>query len=203
VNVAGASPARQLPRGGFIRYFAGWLPAAQAQALGDWLRACVHWEQAELQLFGRAVREPRVSAWFSEHDYTYSGRTLRAQPFPAPIEELRARLARELEQPFNSVLVNRYRDGNDSMGFHADDEPELGKCPLIASVSLGATRRFVVRAKARSERETAEYDLENGSLLVMGGALQHHYKHALPKRPRERGERINLTFRTITSLQTE
>ena len=103
------------------------------------------------------------------------------------------------ETPFNSVLLNLYRDGQDSMGWHSDAEPELGRNPVIASVSLGAVRRFVLRHKKRKEQHLA-LELEPGSVLVMAGALQHHWRHALPKTRQVVGPRINLTFRLIQRL---
>ena len=109
---------------------------------------------------------------------------------------LRERLASELEHPFNSVLANRYRSGADAMGWHADDEPELGPEPLIASVSLGATRRFLLRHRHDPARRLS-LDLEPGSLLLMAGRTQRYWKHALPRTARPAGERINLTYRHV------
>ncbi len=109
--------------------------------------------------------------------------------------ELRQRLERSLGARFNSVLANAYRDGQDSMGWHADDEPELGPRPLIASISLGATRRFLIRERGRSR--SSGLDLETGSLLVMKGDCQSTYRHCVPKTRKPAGLRINLTYRKI------
>src|SRR5690606_30273743 len=118
------------------------------------------------------------------------------RPWSAALSDLRDRLERELGTGFNSVLANLYRDGRDAMGWHSDDEPELGPAPVIASVSLGATRRFVLKHRRKPDRKLA-LELPAGSLLVMAGATQRNYRHALPRTARPVGGRINLTFRSI------
>jgi alkylated DNA repair dioxygenase AlkB len=128
--------------------------------------------------------------------YRYSGTEFEPRAWPGILLTIRARLADELGLDFNSVLANRYRDGRDAMGWHSDDERELGSAPTIASLSLGATRRFVLKHRLHPERKLA-LDLPRGSLLVMSGATQRHYRHALPRTARPVGERINLTFRRI------
>lgn len=189
---------RRFDAGGWIRFEPDWLPRVEADALFEWLLTNADWGRAALRLFGREVFEPRLSTWFGDRAYTYSGRTLEAAPWPEPVALLRQRVEASTREPFNSVLVNRYRSGRDSMGFHADAEPELGRNPVVASVSLGSTRRFVVQPKAKSRaREAVSYFLPHGSLLVMGGSLQHHYRHAVPKTSKPVGERVNLTFRQV------
>ncbi|HZU82800.1 MAG TPA: alpha-ketoglutarate-dependent dioxygenase AlkB, partial [Polyangiaceae bacterium] len=138
-----AATERPLELGGSLRFHPAWLDRAEADALFSELRTSLPWTQGTITLFGRERAEPRLTAWFGDADYTYSGRTLKAAPWPAPVEVLRRRAERETGVAFNFVLLNRYRDGGDSMGMHSDDEPELGTDPVIASVSLGATRRFV------------------------------------------------------------
>jgi alkylated DNA repair dioxygenase AlkB len=113
------------------------------------------------------------------------------------ILELKARVEAACDAPFNSVLLNLYRDGADSMGWHSDDEPELGERPVIASLSLGATRRFRLRHRLRKELEPVAIDLENGSLLIMAGETQRFWKHQISKTKRVSGPRVNLTFRNI------
>src|SRR5690606_19254069 len=130
--------------------------------------------------------------------YRYSGADFVPHPWLPPLQALRERLCEDGFGEFNSVLLNRYRDGNDSMGWHGDDEPAHGPAPLIASVSLGAARRFLLRRRDDNRRR-AEYVLGHGDLLIMGGETQRFYQHALPKMARVQGERINLTFRWITS----
>ena len=175
-----------------------WLPAGEAAALFAELRAAIPWEVHRIRLFGREVDSPRLSCWIGDPDatYRYSGVRFEPRPWSAALSGLRDRLARELGTSFNSVLANLYRDGRDAMGWHSDDEPELGPAPVIASVSLGATRRFVLKHRREPDRKLA-LELPSGSLLVMAGATQRNYRHALPRTARPVGGRINLTFRSI------
>ena len=163
------------------------------------LRTGIVWSQGVISLFGRELREPRLTAWFGDADYTYSGRTVRAAPWPASLATLRARVEHVAHAPFNAALLNLYRDGHDSMGMHSDDEPELGRNPTVASVSLGAVRTFVLVPKRKSARRDGSYELAlgHGSLLIMAAACQHQYRHGVPKQPAREGERINLTFRQV------
>jgi alkylated DNA repair dioxygenase AlkB len=128
--------------------------------------------------------------------YRYSGTDFVPAPWHPVLLPLRERLAAFCGASFNSVLLNRYRDGDDGMGWHSDNEPELGPAPLIASLSLGAERRFALRRRDDHAKK-AEVVLGHGDLLLMGGATQRHYQHALPKSTRPLAERINLTFRWI------
>jgi len=139
------------------------------------------------------VAIPRLTAWHGEKGYVYSGIRLEPAPWNEPLLELEA-IAEELAwAPFNSVLLNLYRDGRDSVSWHADNEPGLGYNPVIASVSLGAQRRFQLRHRRSGAR--VSLDLPHGSCLIMAGATQHHWLHQLPKTARPVGPRINLTFR--------
>lgn len=185
-----------LDHGGFAEYFAGWLTAVEATALMERLLAELQWEAREIVLWGRRMLQPRLIAWAGSVPYRYSGQTLEPREFRAGLGELLARVDAFTGIAFNHALVNRYRDGRDSMGFHADDEPELGENPVLAAVSLGAARRFVI-ASRRKPKATRTLILEHGSLLVMGGAMQHHYRHGVPKEPAVVGERINVTFRRL------
>lgn len=175
-----------------------WLPPAEADALFTALRATIAWEVHRVRLFGREHPAPRLSCWIGDAgaSYRYSGTRFEPHPWPAALRPVRERLRDELGTGFNSVLANLYRDGRDAMGWHADDEPELGPAPVIASVSLGATRRFLLRHRDEGERRLA-LDLPHGSLLVMAGATQRLWRHALPRTARPVGERINLTFRQV------
>jgi len=181
-----------------LEHFPGWLDGPEADRLQATLTADVHWEVHRIRMFGRWVDSPRLSCWIgdAEASYRYSGAAFVPQPWPPCLADLRARLQQALGAPFNSVLVNRYRDGRDSMGWHSDDEPELGPTPTIASVSLGVPRRFVLRRRA-APLQKLEYRLGHGDLLVMRGQCQRDYQHALPKALRVSGERINLTFRHV------
>jgi alkylated DNA repair dioxygenase AlkB len=169
-------------------------------ALLDRLVATLPLRQETIVLFGRRVKMPRLTSWHGDTgcSYAYSGRVFAPEPWTPELAKMRMQLARREGCPFNSVLANYYRNGQDSMGEHADDEPELGPAPddiRIASVSLGAPRRFVLRH--RRTREVHAFDLGQGSVLVMGGTTQRHYRHHLPRTRAPAGPRLNLTFRVI------
>ena len=179
-----------------VAFDAHWLPATDADHLLRGLRHDVPWEVHRIRLFGREHASPRLSCWIGDPGtgYRYSGSTFEPHPWLPELLRLRERLSGELGVGFNSVLANLYRDGSDCMGWHSDDEAELGPEPVIASVSLGATRRFVLKHRGESQRKV-EIALPHGSLLVMSGATQRNYRHALPRTAKPVGERINLTFR--------
>ncbi|MEM7448107.1 MAG: alpha-ketoglutarate-dependent dioxygenase AlkB [Myxococcota bacterium] len=161
--------------------------------------------QEKLRIFGREVQTPRLTGWYGEPgcSYSYSGRRFSPKPWTSALSELRERVESHTRIQFNSVLVNYYRDGNDSMGEHADKEPELGPSApdnvLIASLSLGSPRRFLLRT--RDKTVNYEMRLGNGSLLVMGGATQIEFVHAVPKTKQRVGPRLNLTFRIVVEPQ--
>jgi len=178
------------------------LPESEASTLRAQLTAEVAWEQRAIRMFGRELPQPRLTAWHGDPAarYTYSGLTWEPRPWTPALLDLRQRVAAATGARFNSVLLNYYRDGRDSMGWHADDEPELGPSPVIASLSLGATRRFRLRPigpKAGALAQPLGLDLPNGSLLLMRGPTQHCWQHALPKTARPTGPRLNLTFRWV------
>jgi alkylated DNA repair dioxygenase AlkB len=181
-----------------LAYDPCWLDPGAADALFTVLHADIAWETHRLRLFGREIDAPRLSCWIGDPgaNYTYSRVRFEPRPWPDALTSVRKRLHDQFGAPFNSVLANRYRDGRDSMGWHSDDEPELGPEPVIASLSLGTTRRFVLRHRQDKAQKFA-LDLGHGSLLTMGGATQRYWQHALPRSMRVSGERINLTFRCI------
>lgn len=181
-----------------LRYCDDWLPGAEADVLLTALDQGIAWQQHRLRLFGKLHDAPRLSCWIGDPDaaYRYSGTCFIPQPWPPLLAELRAQLALALDVPFNSVLANLYRDGSDAMGWHSDDESELGLVPVIASISLGAERRLLFKRKQAGARALG-LPLAHGSLLVMAGATQKHYRHALPRTAKVTGARINLTFRQI------
>ncbi len=186
-----------------VHLFDGWLPADEADVLFARLLREIDWQVHRIRMFGRLVDSPRLSCWIGDPQaaYVYSGTRFAPQPWPQALVPLRERLAPLLQAvagapPPNSVLANLYRDGKDSMGWHSDDEPELGPRPAIASISLGAPRRFLLRHRGRPELRW-DAALTHGSLLLMAGETQRHYRHAVPKTARVVGPRINLTFRTI------
>lgn len=175
-----------------------WLDTAAATNLFGILARDIHWERHQVRLFGREIEAPRMSCWIGDASiaYRYSGINHKPYPWPEVLLSIRNRLVRETGVAFNSVLANLYRDGRDCMGWHSDDEPELGVRPVIASLSLGATRRFVLKHRRDPGRKLA-FDLSHGSLLVMRGDTQEDYRHALPRTSKPVGPRINLTFRRI------
>lgn len=152
-------------------------------------------------IFGSLRLQPRLTAWCSDPSvsYSYSGLQLEPTPWHPALGALRQRLTNNFGQPLNSVLVNAYRDGSDSMGWHSDDERELGPKPFIASVSLGATRRFRLRPKHSQSRpvESRGIDLANGDLLLMEQDSQRDWQHCITRTRKSTGLRINLTFRNV------
>jgi alkylated DNA repair dioxygenase AlkB len=181
-----------------VGYQPVWIDAVEAGAMFDALRGEIAWETHRIRLFGRQVDAPRQSCWIGDPgtDYSYSRTRFAPRGWTPTLVGLRQRLREDLDIDFNSVLANRYRDGRDSMGWHSDDEPELGPQPRIASLSFGATRRFVLRRRNDATLRH-EIQLQPGSLLLMQGQTQRHWQHALPRTARPCGERINLTFRQI------
>jgi alkylated DNA repair dioxygenase AlkB len=187
----------ELARGAWLEHDARWLERGEADLAVTALREELHWEQREIVLFGRRVLQPRLIAWAGTLGYRYSGQTLEPRAFTPAARRLLDRVCGHVGEPFNHVLVNRYRTGEDSMGLHADDEPELGRDPVVATVSLGAARRFVVRARRKQDRDGQDLRLGHGALLVMGGTCQRYYVHGVPRDLAARGERISLTFRRL------
>lgn len=179
--------------GGLLLYDAAFLTPVEIRTLFEYLLASVPWRQES----GRFGPMPRLTAWYADDaiTYSYSGVTHVGLRWTTPLSELKTRLESLSGASFNSVLLNRYRDGQDSLGWHADNEKELGTDPVIASVSLGAVRCF--RLKHLQSRETIKFDLASGSLLVMAGTTQHHWHHSIAKTKQFIGERINLTYRWI------
>ncbi len=182
---------------GLLFHHERWLPPETASTAFTAIHAETPWRLEHIQIVGRLIPVPRRTAWYGDPGATYVYSGIRNEPLPwTPLlSDLRAAVSAAAGAPFNSVLINHYRDGKDSMGWHADNEPALGRDPVIASLSLGAPRRFVLRHATQKDRSMA-FLLGDGALLVMAGATQHHYRHAVPKTA-EAGERINLTFRQV------
>ncbi len=177
----------------------GFLSSADAERLFVDLSATTAWRQETIKLYGRESPVPRLSAWYGDPGaaYTYSNIAMQPEPWSPPLLEIRTLVEQEAGTKFNSVLCNLYRDGRDSVAWHSDDESELGCRPVIASVSLGATRTFQLRHRAQRDLRHST-DLTHGSLLLMRGPTQRHWRHQVPKTSRSVGPRINLTFRTIS-----
>lgn len=157
----------------------------------------LHWRQQQIVVFNRSHNEPRLSAWYGDPgcSYTYSGITLQPLRWIEPLLKIKKTCEELCGATFNSVLANLYRDGNDSMGWHADDEPELGPNPTIASVSFGAERRFDLRHKVTKEK--VQVILPHGSILIMSGETQAHWMHSIAKTKKVSEPRVNLTYRFI------
>jgi len=181
-----------LPRDGEAFLVAHAMPPAAADRLFAKLLEAVAWRAETALVMGRRIALPRLTAWYGEAGYTYSGIRNAPAPWLPELLAVKAVAERCAGAGFNAVLCNLYRDGRDSVSWHADDEPAMG--PLIASVSLGAVRRFQLRHRAERGLRVA-LDLPHGSCLVMAGATQRHWLHQLPKTARPVGPRINLTFR--------
>jgi alkylated DNA repair dioxygenase AlkB len=179
-----------------ITYIRDFYAAAESAALLQTLLDETPWRQESLRFGGKEVLVPRLQAWYGDRRYGYSGLKLTPLPWTPVLDDMRRKIAATARLEFNSVLVNYYRDGNDSVAWHADDERELGPDPLIASLSFGATRRFELKHRTRKQSRLS-ISLENGSLLLMGSGLQQHWVHQLPKDPGITLPRINLTFRFI------
>jgi alkylated DNA repair dioxygenase AlkB len=170
------------------------LPISNAEVFERLLRETA-WRHETIVVYGKRHLQPRLTAWHGEASYTYSGLRLAPLPMTPLLAQLRAAVEAATSHRYNSVLLNYYRDGADSMGMHSDDEPELGPQPAIASLSYGATRSFVLRHK--TTKHTLKFDLADGNLLLMAGALQRHWLHGINKTAKPTGPRLNLTFRYI------
>ncbi|MEJ2585554.1 MAG: alpha-ketoglutarate-dependent dioxygenase AlkB [Robiginitalea sp.] len=176
----------------------GFLAPRQADRLFAVLQEKIPWRQDEIRVFGKTYLQPRLTALYGNNgsSYSYSGITMEPEPFLPELRSLKGMVEKYSGHVYTTCLLNLYRDGNDSNGWHADDEKELGPSPVIASVSLGDTRTF--HLKHRSHKALRyRMRLEHGSLLVMGGPMQHHWLHQIPKTRQSVGPRINLTFRNI------
>ncbi len=183
---------------GRVDYWRSVAEFEQSPGLMGSLERELDWRQLPVRLFGKSIPQPRLTAFYADPgiSYRYSGLTLHGQAWTPDLALIRALVERYSGFAFNSVLCNLYRDGDDYMGWHADDEPELGLQPAIASVSFGAARRFVFKPKSGA-KERREFLLAAGSLLVMSGDLQEHWLHQLPKARKIEEARINLTLRQI------
>jgi alkylated DNA repair dioxygenase AlkB len=189
---------------GAARYWPRAFTIAESARHFEQLRRTIDWRHEEVLIFGRRRSVPRLVAWYGDPIavYGYSGTRHAPVPWTNELELVRQRVADITGLPFNGVLLNLYRDGQDGMGWHSDNEPELGREPSVASVSFGAPRRF--RLKHRRRRtETMDLLLDDGSLLLMHGETQHNWLHSVPKTSRPTGERVNLSFRLIVTADGE
>ena len=178
----------------FVREFIG---QSDASLLFVSLKESILWSRRKIQIFGKQYWQPRLLAWYGDPhcSYRYSGQRYTPHPWTPTLLQVKQEIERFLNHSFNSVLCNYYRDGGDAMGFHRDNESELGATPCIASLSLGGTRKFVLKSRSGSEKQV--FYLSSGDLLVMRGATQTYWNHGVPRTAKKVGPRINLTFREI------
>lgn len=186
---------------GELTFIERWLSGDASRELFSQLHKSVAWEQSVITIYGRQVAIPRLNAWYGDPDchYGYSGHQLRLNPWCQPLLHLREALNLEFDLSMNSVLANLYRDGRDGMGWHSDDEPELGKRPVIASISLGGLRHFTLKHRFK-DIAPVKLSLTSGSLLIMAGDTQHFWKHSVPKSSILQEPRINLTYRCVVPI---
>ncbi len=180
-----------------ILHFHGLFSSSDADDLLVRLKSEVDWQQEQIELYGQVHDLPRLTAWYGDpgKKYTYSGIKVDSAPWIQPLLEIKEKIEEVSGLTFNSALLNRYRNGADSVSWHADDERELGQNPVIGSVTFGEARPFQLKHKTKAEK--TKIVLEHGSYLLMGGPTQHYWLHQIPKSKKSLSERINLTFRRI------
>jgi alkylated DNA repair dioxygenase AlkB len=190
-------PIRVVATDGYADYFPNFLEPTASTTLLQQLLLLESFQQNEIVLFGKKMKVPRLEAYYALNgeQYGYSGQQLQAEKFPLFLDELRLEVQERTGYKYNALLINYYRDGQDSNGWHADNEKTLGPNPSIASISLGAERTFELKHLSTGQKKSIL--LAHGSLLHMHGPLQHHYKHQLPKKRALTEARLNLTFRWI------
>jgi alkylated DNA repair dioxygenase AlkB len=182
-----------------IIYYPNFWSLNKANFLFQELKKYIKWRQYHINLFGKTHLQPRLTAWYGDQGktYTYSGITLYAHDWIKPLLMIKEKIEPITNVNFNSVLLNLYRDGKDGMGWHSDNEKELGKQPIIASVSFGGERRFLLKPRDKKDATREEIILTHGSLLIMAGETQEYWLHQIPKTSKSVAPRINLTFRVI------
>jgi alkylated DNA repair dioxygenase AlkB len=181
----------------WLDFEAAWLSADEAERCLAAVREEVTWAERAIVLYGKRIMQPRLVGWAGDVAYRYSGQTIEPRPFTSTVRALTDRVNEFAGTRFNHVLLNRYRSGRDHMGMHADDEPELGPDPVVATLSLGAVRRLTLLPRRPRDGERHVVELPSGSLLVMRGACQRRFRHGIPREPRVTDERVSLTFRLI------
>jgi alkylated DNA repair dioxygenase AlkB len=184
---------------GKLLYDPKFYSAQESDAIFTNLVEKIDWKQESIFIFGKHIPQPRLTAWYGDpgKSYTYSNLTWEPNPWTEELRKIKHDLEEVAGTTFNSVLLNYYRNGKDSMGWHSDDEPELGENPVIASLSFGQKRVFHFRHRFDKTISKIKLDLEHGSLLIMAGETQHFWQHQIPKTSRQIEGRINLTFRKI------
>jgi len=182
-----------------LLYHNAFYDKAESDRIFKTLLETIEWKQDKIMMYGKELPLPRLSAWYGDNNkpYTYSGITLNPLPWTDELLQIKEKIETEAKVKFSSVLLNRYRDGQDYVGWHTDAEKELGKNPVIGSVNFGATRKFQLR-RIDDHKVKYELELKHGTLLLMRGETQHYWQHQVPKTSANIGERLNLTFRVIT-----
>ncbi|MCO4292171.1 alpha-ketoglutarate-dependent dioxygenase AlkB [Solitalea sp. MAHUQ-68] len=191
-----------LPYDGIVNYFGKILSLNKAHQYFIDLLTTVEWKNDEAIIYGKHIITKRKAAWYgdADYEYTYSNTTKKALPWTKELWELKLLTQTLSGTKFNSCLLNLYHNGDEGMAWHSDDEKSLGLDTVIASISLGAERKFSFKHK--QTKETVSLNLESGSLLIMKGTTQTHWLHSLPKTKKVKTPRVNLTFRTIVDQQT-
>ncbi len=186
-----------LDKDGELYLIPAFLSEIIANSYFNHLKKELPWQQESLYIYGRWIKVPRLMCWHGDPGlhYKYSCVDHKAIAWTDALTEIKYQLEQFCNKPFNNVMANLYRNGNDSMGCHADDEKELGANPFIASLSLGEQR--LLRFKHKTRKKKLDLHLNHGDLLVMSGNIQHHWQHELPKTKKAKSARINLTFRKI------
>ena len=181
-----------------ITYYSSFFSPKESSEYFQILLNEIEWQEDDIKVFGKTYKQPRLTALYGMNNasYRYSGITMFPKPFNSILKEIKTKIEEITEIKFTTVLLNFYRDGSDSNGWHSDDEKELGENPLIASISLGAERTFRLRHK-KDKTKKKNLILQHGSLLIMKGETQHHWQHCIPKSKKDIKPRINLTFRVI------
>ena len=182
-----------------VKYIENFFDFDQSQLYMKHLTNDIKWKREKIRMWGREIITKKRIAWYADEgkSYTYSGSTFHPEQWNELLLEIKKYVEHYIKFQFNSVLLNEYPNGKVGMGWHSDDERELGIDPIIASLSFGANRDFIFKHKTDKRFENIKIHLKSGSLLLMLGSTQHHWKHSLPKRLKVREPRINLTFRKI------
>ena len=182
-----------------VEYFENFFDLEQSQSYLKQLTNSVKWKREQIKMWGKEIVTKKRIAWYADEykSYTYSGSTFHPVQWNEVLLEIKKQLEQRIKFKFNSVLLNEYKSGEVGMGWHSDDEKELGIDPIIASLSFGANRDFIFKHKTDKSFEKIKIHLKSGSLLIMSGSTQHYWKHSLPKRLKVREPRVNLTFRKI------
>jgi len=192
------TPHNILPFDGEVFFYPAFFSTEESDRLLQQLKNEIDWKQEPIKMFGKMVMQPRLTAWYGDSDkaYQYSGITMTPHAWTDSLQTIKQKIETVSPVQYSSVLLNLYRDGKDSMGWHRDNEPELGINPVIASVSFGGARTFKLRNYA-DKSIIKSMELTHGSLLIMQGATQHFWEHQIPKTALPVKERVNLTFRVI------